>query len=263
MAHVLARLCRAAGHKVLQVYARQQQVGTALAAEAGGTWHPLPLPQLENIHICIIAVSDGAIAQLAAQAWQPHTMVVHTAGAVPLHALQGAARRYGVLYPLQSLRAQKIAYPQLPLLIDGNTPWVRQSIAAFARSLSPRVQLATDAERLHYHLAAVLASNFTNHLYTLAATYCTQKGLDFNTLLPLIDEVTQRLHRYPPHAMQTGPALRGDTGTMEKHLALINENKSLYELYRLFSASIRDFHTLQAQKSPAEVQTAGPMASNS
>jgi hypothetical protein len=92
--------------------------------------------------------------------------------------------------------------------------------------------------RVKLHLAAVMVNNFTNHLYALMETYCREEGLDFHLLLPLIKETASRLDDVSPSKTQTGPAVRNDTTTIEKHLDLLQKYPQLKRMYELFTESI-------------------------
>jgi predicted short-subunit dehydrogenase-like oxidoreductase (DUF2520 family) len=69
--------------------------------------------------------------------------------------------------------------------------------------------------------------------------FCKKEGLDFKLLVPLIQETAQRLDTMSPAQAQTGPAIRNDTATIEKHLALLNNNPSLKMLYQALTQSIQ------------------------
>ena len=114
----------------------------------------------------------------------------------------------------------------------------RQQIFDLASSVSDKVIHANDEIRLKYHLSGIIASNFTNHLFALAKNYCDTNNIDFDLLLPLIKETTNRLDLYEPSAMQTGPAIRGDEATIEKHLQLLNDFPQLKNVYKMMSESI-------------------------
>lgn len=240
VANILGRRCRQAGHTIVQVYGRNLEAVAALADLLGAAvvTRPEELDNTADVHL--LAVSDGAVVAVAGVLKPGNSLLVHTAGSVSKEVLSTAASRYGVLYPLQSLRKEMDRLPEIPLLIDGNTADSLQVIETLARSLSEQVQQADDNKRLHLHVAAVVVSNFTNHLYALADNYCKAEGLDFSLLYPLINEVAQRLQLASPAVLQTGPAIRNDTPTIEKHLALLQEYPALQKLYGLFSESIRE-----------------------
>ncbi|RYY56074.1 MAG: DUF2520 domain-containing protein, partial [Chitinophagaceae bacterium] len=144
-------------------------------------------------------------------------------------------------YPLQSLRREMKTIPEIPLYIDASNEWSMTRLNEFVASLSPRVALhASDGERIRLHLAAVLVSNFTNHLYALAERYCKKEGIDFTQLYPLILETASRLGTVAAASLQTGPAIRGDEATIQAHLALLDGHPHLQPVYRMLSDSIRE-----------------------
>ena len=112
----------------------------------------------------------------------------------------------------------------------------------FARSLSDTVIPTNDRERLHYHVAAVFVSNFTNHFYAIAENFCEKEKINFKNLLPLINEVTTRVNLNSPHTVQTGPAIREDIATLNLHLQTLSAHPDLKYLYLKLSESILKMH---------------------
>jgi predicted short-subunit dehydrogenase-like oxidoreductase (DUF2520 family) len=241
-ATVLGRLMKKCGHELLQVYGRTSSSASALASELETNFVSTPGDITDGADIYIIAVSDNAIANLAGELKLGNHLLVHTAGAVSKRVLQKASRNYGVLYPLQSLRKEMDDIPPIPFLVDGNTSEDLTLLYDFAKSISNQVAKADDELRLHYHLAAVLSNNFSNHLYTLAEEYCKAKQADFRLLLPLIQQLCLRMNRYSPSALQTGPALRGDSATIELHLKLLEHMPGIKNLYTSITKSIQDHY---------------------
>lgn len=237
-ATVLAKMIKKADHTIAQVWSRNAAHAEALAAKVNAT----AIASLEDItaeaDICIIAVTDSAIPELAKQLHLKRKILVHTAGSVSKDVLRNSSN-YGVLYPLQSLRKEMIVIPPVPFLVDGNSDEVNVLLADFAASFSDNVQPADDDKRLKMHLAAVMVSNFTNHLYALTEDYCKDRHLDFKLLHPLIIEVACRLTQGHAVDMQTGPARRGDEETIKKHLLLLEIDEHLQDLYYELSESIR------------------------
>lgn len=242
VATVLGRTITAAGHEVVQVYGRAAAHAKALAEklQAGYTTRMEELDTGADLYL--IAVADAAIATVAASLPVNDKLVVHTAGSVAAEVLKPVSTRYGVLYPLQSLRKEMRQLPVIPLLINANTVEDLSLLQALADSLSPEVQVAGDEQRLKLHIAAVMVSNFTNHLYTLAERYCVAEKTNFQLLHPLIKEVAERLQYSSPRDAQTGPAIRNDTSTIQKHLGLLEAHGELKDLYAWFTKSIQHVH---------------------
>jgi predicted short-subunit dehydrogenase-like oxidoreductase (DUF2520 family) len=240
VAAVLGERIVAAGHPVLQVLARNEARAAALAGSLGCSYSTRFSEIEPDADLYIVALSDTALERLGESLTLADRLVVHTAGAVPAAVLTPVTARYGVLYPLQSFRSDARPFPPFPLLVDAANPGDLRILEAFAKTLSSRVQPADDATRLKLHLAAALSNNFTNYLYTLAAAYCREEKIDFSLLLPLIRETAERLDRYPPGALQTGPAFRGDRTTIAKHIKLMSNYKEIRMLYELFTNLIEE-----------------------
>ena len=242
VANVLGRKIKAAGHTILQVISRNIDHAYTLADLLGAGSNNYFSTVRQDADIYIMAISDDAMPEIAAHLLIDEGIVVHTAGAVSKNVLQKSARNFGVLYPLQSLSAQKAEIPEIPFLIDGNTEETILRIKKFALTLSDRVQYADDEIRQKIHVGAVIANNFTNYLYTLANEFCKKENIDFTLLLPLLTETVQGLQYSNPSSLQTGPAKRGDTTTIQKHLSILENYPILHQLYRQFSDLIIDYY---------------------
>ena len=239
VATVLGGKLRDAGHRIVQVFSRRPEHAMRLAKELHcghvSGWDEI----YPDADLYIAALSDDALRTLDTEISLPNRLVVHTGGAVPKEVLLKVSKNSGVLYPLQSLRKELRPYPEIPLLVDANLTSDMERIVCVAHSISRQVQTADNDTRLRLHVAAVLVNNFTNHLYMLAEEYCRKEGADFNMLLPLIRETADRLSKIPPGDAQTGPAIRGDEATIERHLELISNYKDIKEVYALFTRQIR------------------------
>jgi predicted short-subunit dehydrogenase-like oxidoreductase (DUF2520 family) len=60
-----------------------------------------------------------------------------------------------------------------------------------------------------------------------------------NLLRPRLKETADRIIYAHPREMQTGPAIRGDQATMEKHLEMLEKYPELKGLYEVFSRMIK------------------------
>jgi hypothetical protein len=72
--------------------------------------------------------------------------------------------------------------------------------------------------------------------------YCAKENISFHLLKPLIQETAMRIETISPKAAQTGPAVRNDIATIQKHLQLLQKHPQLAELYGIFTQSIQQ-HT--------------------
>src|SRR5258708_32371165 len=121
--------------------------------------------------IFIIAVNDESINEIAREIILPDEAVLaHTSGSVPLTDLQFAATsNIGVLYPLQTFtKSKKIDFKQVPIFIESVNQETEIALTAMAKAISSQVRKITSEERKALHVAAVFASNFTNHMLTIS-----------------------------------------------------------------------------------------------
>ena len=237
-ATVLGRKIQTSGHAVLQVVGRNETSTGELASElqCAGTTDPVNIDR--NADLYIIAIADKALPAVHEWLQLDKKMVVHTAASVSKDVLRNLSRNYGVLYPLQTLRKEQKHLPEIPFLVDGNTADDLALVQDFAGTLSSQVLVADDATRLKMHVAAVFASNFTNHLYMLAEDFCKKERMEFSLLLPLIAETARRLEELSPRVSQTGPAIRNDNDTIQRHLQILKDHPSLKNIYEQLTGSI-------------------------
>jgi predicted short-subunit dehydrogenase-like oxidoreductase (DUF2520 family) len=242
VATVLGRKIFVAGHDIIQVYSRNGSAAARLAKETGAVPCIEPVAINRTADLYLISVSDGALPGIAEWLRVDDKLVAHTAGSVSIDSLKNCSTRYGVVYPLQTIRKESNTLPEIPLLIDGNDDLTKTAFFDFARSLSGSVQMADDKKRSQLHIAAVIMNNFSNHLYTLAEDYCTNENLDFRLLTPLISETAERLKYLRPNQVQTGPAMRRDSSTIADHLEKLKNYPDLSELYTVFTQKILAYY---------------------
>lgn len=192
--------------------------------------------------IIIIAVPDKEISAVVHQVNFGQSLAVHTAGSVPMQIFYEHAVNYGVLYPLMTFTRNKpVDFTSIPVLIEANSTENLTKLKHLVDLLSDNVHTVNSEQRMHIHLAAVIACNFPNHLYALAWDILNRQGISFDILKPLIREATDKIFHVLPQDAQTGPAIRNDTVTMEKHLKLLADSPLIAAIYRDISKSIITF----------------------
>lgn len=241
----LGHLLYATGTRILQVYNRSAVSGEALATGIKATFTQSLAGINRKADIYIIAVTDDAIEGVVQSGCFNDTtgMVVHTAGSVGIDVLKAGTERCGVLYPLQTLtRGRIVKGSDIPFLIEANTAEDINLLRALAEKLSDKVREADSSQRLFAHLAGVLASNFSNHMYALSHKILGDNNLAFDCLTPLIRETVEKAISLSPAIAQTGPAVRGSNAVIQKHLALLEKYPEIREIYRIISGSIQSYH---------------------
>lgn len=238
-ATVLGKKLKLAGHTIAQIYGRNAADASELAyildSESTNYWSVVN----RDADVYILAVSDIAIEELLQELQLPRKTIVHTAASVSKNILQSSTSNFGVFYPLQTLKKEAASLPDIPMIIDASDAKTLDLLENLAESISDKVVQADDEQRLKLHLAAVFCNNFVNHLYALMEDYCRKENLDFRLLIPLIKETTASLNKMPASDAQTGPGVRHDDITIEKHLYLLERHPHLKEVYLLLTKSIQ------------------------
>jgi predicted short-subunit dehydrogenase-like oxidoreductase (DUF2520 family) len=226
---------------VSQVISRTAAHARALAERLGAGWSDKAADVFPDADWVLVAVSDDAIGDVAAALapFVPKALVTHTSGATPGAVLKPFFERYGVFYPLQSFSESHTPdWASVPFCVDASTENDLLLLEKTASEIGGKVYRVNDDQRAVLHLSAVFANNFANHCFAVAHNLLTQKGLPFELLHPLMRATLDKALAHPPAEVQTGPAIRGDHDTLERHLGLLTAHPLWQEIYRLMSESI-------------------------
>lgn len=224
------------------VAARNGVRAAEIAALAGGVWHG-PIGDAPAADLYLVAVSDRAVADVAAALPRvAGAAVAHTAGSVGVDVLRDAGwDACGVVYPFQTFTAgRRVDFSRVPLFVEGAGEGVTERLEAFASRLSRAVYRASSARRRTIHLTGVLACNFVNALYSMAADCLAEReSLPPSVLYPLIEETARKAMSLPhPRRGQTGPAVRGDMTVAARHEAMLADEPLQRNIYRLLTEYI-------------------------
>lgn len=240
LAEALARAVAQSSLQLVQLFARNTERARIVAGLAGTEWTSDP-EQIADADIYLFAVSDRAVAPLAASLPLPASVVVaHTAGSVSLDALPARFPRRAVFYPLQTFtKGREVDFSQIPIFLETSTPELRTQMEEFAHELSGKVFYADSEQRAKVHLAGVFACNFANQMYAIGEQIVRSAGLPFDVLKPLITETAAKaLDADSPADVQTGPAVRNDLETMARHSAMLAHDPQLKNNYSTISQTI-------------------------
>ena len=232
-----------AGWQVVQVYSRTEASASELASRLGVPFVTSLEAVCTDADVYLVMVKDAVLQELipAVVKGREGALFVHTAGSVSMSVWENHARRYGVLYPMQTFsKAREVDFALVSFFVEANGETELLRLKEMASSLSPKVYEATSAQRTYLHMAAVFACNFANHMYALSAHLLEKNGLPFNAMLPLIDETARKAHELSPKDAQTGPAVRRDTNVMNKHLEMLAGEPKMKEIYKIISNSIQE-----------------------
>ena len=239
----LAIALKAIGENIVQVFSPNLEHAKQLAAKLN-TQAINNLAEINNqADLYIISVKDDAIAEVVNGLSNVDGLVVHTSGTTDIKVISSVLKKAGVFYPLQTFsKAKELNFNNIPLCIESTDAEQVEILKVLAHKLSNKVYELDGEKRKVLHLAAVFACNFTNHLYSMANELLVKNDLDFDIIRPLIAETANKVLIDLPANVQTGPAVRNDESTMNKHLSMLADLPELQEIYETLSNTIKLVH---------------------
>lgn len=236
---MMALLARAQGRRVAAVWHRTEasaeatrallpEVGRVVSGPLEGGAAARLIDGLGPV-VCWITVVDDAILD-AARAVGPllpeGSAALHMAGSMGSRVLReaGITAPVGSLHPLQAITDSERALAtmrEVTWTLEGD-----EAVTAFARAVMAEAgvaPLAIDGDaRALYHASAVCAANLLVSLidaaYAMAAAAGISQAQARQMLLPLTQSCLDNLRQQSPAEALTGPAARGDMGTITRHL---------------------------------------------
>lgn len=180
--------------------------------------------------ILLVAVSDRAIEDVVAAIPETNAIIVHPSGALP--ALRGGFS----LHPLKSL--SPVGEPSdlagTLLVFEGGHREVAERIAAAAGA---RFAAIAAEAKTSYHAAAVFGSNYVAALLDIAEELIGIDGVR-EDLAALARSAIDNWLAHTDGQRFTGPAARGESQVMQRHLEELRDQPELAEIYRLLAARI-------------------------
>lgn len=232
----LANALMLQGYQITGIWSRNFSNALALAESYDSKACNYISDLRENADLIILALADKAIKEVASAIGEFDGIVVHTAGSVSIDALKNSFQNYGVFYPLQTFsKGTPVNMREVPFFLESSSDDVNQALKQLALSLSAKVYEADSHQRMLLHVAAVFAGNYSNFMYAISHEVLNGSGLPQDVLHPLILETARKATSGDPMKMQTGPARRNDTTTIEKHLEILASLPEYAELYRLLA----------------------------
>ena len=232
------------GFRIQQVMATTDETARTLAdqvnAEPVCRWNQLKT----EADLYLVTTPDRVIWDVS-HFWSTSTgIVAHTAGSVPLKALEGSGPSTAVLYPLQTFtKSRTLDLSKVPFFIEASDVQASQSLKALTEEMGWPAQHLSSEQRQHLHLAAILTNNFVNYLLGLAANQMNQQSLSWELLDPLLQETLSKAFALGPERAQTGPAMRGDNEIMEQHKLLLENSYERAVYDSLAKAIYHHYHS--------------------
>jgi predicted short-subunit dehydrogenase-like oxidoreductase (DUF2520 family) len=227
----LAHAIREAGCRELVLIGRGRR-GERSLAHALKARHLSNLRQLTQDHgLIVICARDNQIASVAQELtrlklnWSRLT-VLHTSGVLGSAVLKPLASKSAAVaawHPYMTFPkgGQPVSFAGVTFGTSGDVQAMRAA-GRLARMLGGRPLRLREQDRALYHLSAVLACGFVAANLDLAVSVLKKIGLSekraLETVLPIASQTLENVAELGPKRALTGPAVRGDTATIRKHL---------------------------------------------
>jgi predicted short-subunit dehydrogenase-like oxidoreductase (DUF2520 family) len=226
----VAVLLREAGHRIAAVSGRGE-TGARAERFLAGVAVTTASSAARAGELVLLGVPDDVIAEVAEDlaadgALQAGQWVAHFAGARGLDELavvRAAGARPLAIHPLQTLPDVDGALERIPGCAIAVTADDEEGYAlgeGLANDLRGKPFRLSDDRRPLYHAAAVFASNYLLATVALGERLFEAAGVPDppGATLPLVRATVDNLERLGPESALTGPAVRGDAGTIAKNL---------------------------------------------
>jgi predicted short-subunit dehydrogenase-like oxidoreductase (DUF2520 family) len=178
----------------------------------------------------LVAVSDRAIEEVAASIPQTRAIIFHPSGILT------SVRDGFSLHPLKALppAGEPSDLKDSLLVFEGRHRDLAKKIADAAGARF--AEIAPQQKGL-YHAAAVFGSNYVAELLDIAEGLI---GIEHarDDLAALAQSAIDNWRRHTDARRFTGPAARGDQDVLDRHLAALQGDPELAELYRILAQRI-------------------------
>jgi len=215
--------------------------------------------------VVFLTVPDDALADVdGGIGWRGDQLVVHCSGAAPAGVLARAASlraQVAGFHPVQTFADLDSGLSNLPGTTigieadDASWPWLAQ----LAGDLGAQPLRISAEQRPLYHAAASLVSNGAVGLMALGAELWGPLGVDrpmaVQALLPLLRGTVRNLEALGVPDGLTGPIVRGDAGTVARHVEALAMFPQQLAAYRALGAVLIDLATERGTITDDQVAT--------
>ncbi len=245
----LAKVFKESGVEVSGIWGRSYEKCLDASGFAGVEAYRNLEDLVEVSKVVIIAVSDDAIGNVvrSIEGRLNGKVFAHTSGSIPSSILSPLRKKGGFIgsfHPLQSFGSREsgaVLVKRCYVAIEGDEEAVKILWGLAERIGAKPFRIKTEGKVL-YHASAVMACNLFYGLYYLATEMLSLCGVEERikgkVLIPLVEGTVENIKALGPVKALTGPVVRGDVGTVEKHLEEM-EKHSLDEHKRIYKALSR------------------------
>lgn len=194
----------------------------------------------------IISVSDDAIESIAQKLADSvdnlnNVNAFHTSGFLcseVLNPLKEKGCRTGSFHPVLSVPDIKTGIREMPSAVFTCEGEIDKELMKLAEKIGRKGVILTPEQKKLVHVSSVFLSNYSVSLIAAVKELCEKKGLseDKATMIlkGLSEQAVENGWSKPLAGALTGPIVRGDVKTIEKHLEFLDSYPELKELYANF-----------------------------
>jgi len=216
---------------------------------------------VDDVELVILAVPDDVVAEVAASMrLYAGQAVVHTSGLLGAEVLQpamAAGTQAGAFHPLVAFADFDTALAALrgaTIAIEGDDE-LAAHLAEMAEAIGGVPVRLQPGSKAAYHAAAVLAAGGVVALLDTIRELATAMGLDeagaLDIYLPLLEQTVANARTIGVAGALTGPATRGDAGTVKAHLRALRDGApAALPVYRALVARDVDMAVARGSLAP-------------
>ncbi|MDD2636587.1 MAG: DUF2520 domain-containing protein [Bacteroidales bacterium] len=242
-----AKALKNAGINVKQIFGRNIRSVSALAKQINCS-HTINISDIiQNADIYFFIMNDKANLSICDKIKiKPDSILAHTAGSQSIDIFKNKTPNYGVFYPFQTFtKSVETDFSKVPICLEASNQETYLVLEKIARKLNCKTFKINASERETVHLSGVFASNFMNHCVNIAEDILLENNISSDIIKPLLEQSFFKILNNTAANSQTGPAIRNDNLTIEKHKELIKNNKQYSQVYEVLTNSIKSKFKIQ------------------
>ncbi len=201
----------------------------------------------QRCDILFITTPDDIIAEIseiiaASGAQLSGRIVAHMSGSLPAAVMAPLKDICGGLYslhPMTSVTGEPLDFSKVRHTLEGAGKQEQTMLGLLSRAGIRYTRLSAENKPL-YHAASCFCANYTVTLMDMAQKIYHDIGFDDETvrelIIPIMGQVLSNVAQKGTAKALTGPVSRGDTGTIKKHLAALEQYGKFEDVYRLMGA---------------------------
>jgi len=230
---------RDAGYDIRAVASRTPAAADTLAALLGCT-ATTAQGVADRCDLIFLTVPDDAIARVAAEIrWRGGQSVLHCSGATEVAALAPAAdagAMTGGFHPLQGFAGTgETPLAGCTVTVEAVPPLAR-TLDTMVAALGCRLNRLPPGKRALYHASAGYGAGFIHVLMAEIAAVWSDWGASeadmLAAILPMARTTLDAIERGGIARTMPGPVSRGDTGSIQAHLAAMGDRPEARAFYR-------------------------------